>query len=146
MTNAEKYKDAIMAQMCKTGDWAVDRTGKIMSCALNNCAVCTFSGKKNPCFNEKKKWLNTEADEKKAFSEKDKEVIRALDEVQWVARDKNGRIYGYHNKPLKVRGTWLYCFDFPTDLVHLSTAEFSSVKYEDDKPTSREEILGEDEK
>ena len=142
MTNAEKYKDAIMAQMCKTGNWAVDRTGKIMSCALDNCAVCTFSSTKNFCLNERKKWLN--ADEKKAFSEKDKEVIRALDKVQWVARDKNGRIYGYHNKPLKVRGTWLYSFDFPTDLEYLSTAEFYPVKYEDDEPTSREEILGEE--
>ena len=144
MTNAEKYKDAIMAQMCKTGAWAVDRTGKIMSCALDNCAVCTFSSTKNFCLNERKKWLNAEV--KKAFSEKDKEVIRALDKVKWVAREENGIIYGYYNKPQKSSGTW-FCFnDYPISLARFSTAEFSPVKYEDDEPTSREEILGEDEK
>ena len=138
MTNAEKYKDAIMAQMCKTGAWAVNEVNEIISC--EDCSKCIF--RRDYCSDERRKWLNAEV--KKAFSEKDKEVIRALDEVQWVARDKNGRIYGYHNKPLKVRGTWLYSFDFPTDLEYLSTAEFYPVKYEDDEPTSREEILGEE--
>lgn len=143
MTNAEKYKDAIMAQLCKTGAWAVNEVNEIISCEA--CSKCLFSNR-DSCLDAMIEWLNAEADGKKAFSEKDKEVIRALDNVKWVARDKNGRIYGYHNKPLKVRGTWLYSFDFPTDLEYLSTAEFSPVKYEDGKPTSRAEILGEDEK
>ena len=146
MTNAEKYKDAIMAQMCKTGAWAVDRTGKIMSCALDNCAVCTFSSTKNFCLNEKKKWLNAEADEKKAFSEKDKEVIRALDEVQWVARDESGVLYGYHGKPYKsTRGIWFDPGGYVTNFTTATTAEFAPIKREDDEPTSRAEILGEEE-
>ena len=147
MTNAEKYKDAIMAQMCKTGAWAVDRTGKIMSCALDNCAVCTFSSTKNFCLNEKKKWLNAEAVGKKAFSEKDKEVIRALDKVQWVARDKDGRLCAYATKPFKNKaGYWDgAAFMFTGVINNFSTAEFAPVKWEDDEPTSRAEILGEEE-
>ena len=143
MTNAEKYKDAIMAQMCKTGNWAVDRTGKIMSCALDNCAVCTFSSTKNFCLNERKKWLN--ADEKKAFSEKDKEVIRALDKVQWVARDESGVLYGYHGKPYKsTRGIWSDSGGYVTNLTTATTADFAPIKGEDDEPISRAEILGEE--
>lgn len=146
MTNAEKYKDAIMAQMCKTGSWALNKSGEITPCDYTNCADCEFNIYRRRgidqkrCVDATKEWLNAEV--KKVFSEKDKEVLRALDKVQWVAREKNGTICGYHNKPLKSRGTWLYSFDYPTNLAYLSTAEFSSVKYEDDEPTSRKEILG----
>lgn len=145
MTNAEKYKDAIMAQMCKTGDWTVDTRGEIASCNNISCNDCKFNINKKSCIDAIIKWLNAEACEKKAFSEKDKEVIRALDKVKWVAREENGIIYGYHNKPQKSSGTW-FCFnDYPISLALFSTAEFSPVKYEDDEPTSREEILGEEE-
>lgn len=150
MTNAEKYKDAIIAQLCKTGNLAVDRTGKIMSCALDNCAVCTFSSTKDVCLNEKQKWLNAEADEKKVFSEKDKALIKGLDKINWVVRDKDGDVYGYETKPRKNSrdsSCWS-CFPPSSGAVEfkrVSTAEFAPVKWEDDEPTSRAEILGEEE-
>lgn len=144
MTNAEKYKDAIMAQMCETGNWAVDRTGKIMSCAWNSCAVCAFMGTRSYCWSEKKKWLNAEADEKKAFSEKDKEVLRGMDKINWVARDENGRVFGYNAKPEKSNISWVHYEGQYTDLEAFSTAEFAPVKWEDDEPTSRAEILGDE--
>lgn len=145
MTNAEKYKDAIMAQLCETGNWAVNKSGKVVSCGNTDCDDCKFNTKTEFCSDEKKEWLNAEAREKKTFSEKDKEVLRALDKVQWVAREENGIIYGYCNKPQKSSGTW-FCFnDYPISLALFSTAEFSPVKYEDDEPTSRAEILGEEE-
>lgn len=143
MTNAEKYKDAIMAQMCKTGDWAVNKyTNEISSCATYKCGLCMFSDEDRACTNVKAEWLNTEV--KKAFSEKDKEVLRALDKVKWVAREEDGTIYGYHNKPCKGGEVWFCAGDYITNLTTLTTAEFASVKYEDDEPTSREEILGDE--
>lgn len=55
MTNAEKYKDAIMAQMCKTGDWAVKKiTEDIMRCG--NCTECLFD-RYFHCGEAKAKWL-----------------------------------------------------------------------------------------
>lgn len=137
MTNAEKYKDAIMAQMRKTGDWAVNKANEIMSC--DGCLECIFRG--DYCSDERQKWLNAEADEKEVFSEKDKEVLRALDKVQWVARDENGILYGYHNKPYKLGGVWLCGGDY-INLTVPTTAVFAPVTREDDEPTSREEILG----
>lgn len=143
MTNAEKYKDAIMAQMCKTGHWAVNKyTNEISSCATYKCGLCMFSDEDRACIKVKAEWLNAEA--KKVFSEKDKEVIRALDKIQWVTRDEGGVIYGYHSKPYKLRGIWFCAGDYITNLTTLTTAEFAPVKNEDDEPTSREEILGEE--
>lgn len=143
MTNAEKHKDAIIAQMCKTGDWALNKSGEITPCEYARCADCQIRIiHQGRCVDGKKEWLNAEV--KKAFSEKDKEVLRALDKVKWVAREKNGTICGYHNKPLKLRGTWLCSFDYPTDLTALTTAKFAPVRREDDEPTSRKEILGDE--
>lgn len=139
MTNAEKYKDAIMAQMCKTGTWAVNEVNEIISCEA--CKECIFRDG-GYCSDERKEWLNAEV--KKVFSEKDKEVLRALDKVQWVARDDNGILCGYYNKPYKGGGVWYCAGDYITNLTALTTAEFAPVTMEDDEPTSREEILGEE--
>lgn len=147
MTNAEKYKDAIMAQMCKTGRWAVNKANEIMSC--DACSACLFRDG-GYCPDERKKWLNTEADKKKAFSEKDKEVIRALDKVQWVVRDMFGTIEGYGIKPEKGARTWYDKYACTGDesafvcLSSCSSATFTDIKWEDEEPTSREEILGEE--
>ena len=145
MTNAEKYKDAIMAQMCKTGgSWAVNKVNEIISC--ESCSKCIFRYGVD-CSDKKKKWLNAEADKKKAFSEKDKEVIRALDKAQWVARDKDGKLFAYATKPFRhMTGYWLSASpESMSRIDNLSTAEFAPVKREDDEPTSRAEILGEEE-
>lgn len=143
MTNAEKYKNTIMAQMRKTGVWAVNKSGEITPCACEKCADCEFNINSAIWVVAKKEWLNAEADEKKVFSEKDKEVLRALDKVQWVARDEDGVIYGYHYKPYKAMRTWLCAGDY-VNLTTLTSARFVAVKREDDEPTSREEILGEE--
>lgn len=137
MTNAEKYKDAIIAQLCKTGRWAVNKANEIMSC--DACSACLFRYG-GYCPDERKRWLNAEA--VKEFSEKDKEVIRALDKVQWVARDEGGTLYGYHNKPCKAGAFWHCAGDYITNLTTLTTAEFAPVTRKDYEPTSREEILG----
>ena len=136
MTNAEKYKDAIITQMCKTGRWGVNKANEIISCDV--CFDCIFK-EGVYCYEERQKWLN--ADEKKAFSEKDKEVIKALDKVQWVARDKNGDVFGYCVKPIKSDGEWRSFKGRFVNLTPFTTAEFTPIKWEDNEPTSREEIL-----
>ena len=141
MTNAEKYKNAIMAQMCKTGKWAVNKANEIMSC--DACSACLFRYG-GYCPDERKKWLNAEA--VKEFSEKDKEAIRALEKVRWVARDDDGKLFAYITKPFKSEAGYWYSAssESASRIDNLSTAEFAPVKWEDDKPTSREEILGEE--
>ena len=142
MTNAEKYKDAIMAQMCKTGDWAVNKSGEITPCDSTYCTDCKFHIITRSCLNVMKEWLN--AEEKKEFSEKDKEVIRALDKVQWVVRNKNGNVVAYWEKPKKTHLNFWDSYMGGINLTEATSAEFSAIQWEDDEPTSRAEILGEE--
>lgn len=138
MTNAEKYKDDIIAQLCKTGRWAVNKANEIMNCDV--CSECIFKDG-GYCPDERKSWLNAE---KKVFSEKDKALIRVADKVNWVARDKSGIVYGYLTKPHKGGACWYTVGLLNCNLTLTSTAEFTAVKWEDDEPTSREEILGDE--
>lgn len=148
MTNAEKYKDAIMAQMRKTGDWTIEKaSGEIVSCDNINCVDCKFYSPlvetRNRCIDNIRDWLN--AEEKKEFSEKDKAVIRVLDKTQWLARDKNGRLYAYAQKPHKGEECWDGVSFSDAALINgITTAEFASIKWEDKVPTSRAEILGDE--
>lgn len=146
MTNAEKRGKEILEQLCKTGDWAVNKdTNEIVGCILakETCqGNCLFA--KLNCTTAKAKWLNSEYKTKKHFTEADKAVLRALDKVQWVARDEDGTVCGFCEKPHKGIVIWR-C---ETDVVSLSkfstTAKFTDIKWEDEEPTCREEILGEE--
>lgn len=62
MTNAEKYKDAIITQICETGDWAVNNnTNEIMDC--DECEECLFDSTGYICVVAKANWLNDEYSE-----------------------------------------------------------------------------------
>lgn len=64
MTNEEKYKDAIMLQMYKTGDWAVNKRGEITPCCYMQCAGCKFRNiDPRRCIDMKKVWLQSEYEE-----------------------------------------------------------------------------------
>lgn len=145
MTNAEKRGKEILEQLCKTGNWAVNKdTNEICNCTVEKCRSCIFFDGDWACTNVKEKWLNAEADEKKVFSEKDKEVLRVLDKVQWVVRNKSGLVLAYWEKPKK---TQFNCWDsvsWGINLAEVTSAEFSAIQWEDEEPTSREEILGEE--
>ena len=144
MKNIDKYAQEILKQLGETGDWAI-KDGKICSCGGSGCGLCAFniwSVDVDDCSTAKTNWLNTDEDEKmKHFSQADKEVLRALTKVQWVARDKNGDVFGYCVKPIKSDGEWRSFKGRFVNLTPFTTAEFTPIKWEDNEPTSREEIL-----
>ena len=140
MTNAEKYKDTIIAQLCKTGDWAVDKdTNKIMPCG--NCDRCLFD---SISCSAAIKWLNAEYMEPKKFTDDERKFIKLLDNAEWVARDYNGTLWIYLDKPYKkYKSRWEstgehFCISSITSL------PFAAIKSTDTEPTSRAEILGEE--
>lgn len=143
MTNAEKRGQEIIAQECETGSWAVEKyTNEIMACTTENCDDCLFMG---DCNKKAISWLNSEyIDKSRRFSEKDKEVLRALDKVQWVARNKSGIILAYWEKPHKTKFNCWDSYMGGINLTEATSAEFSAIQWEDEEPTSREEILGEE--
>lgn len=146
MTNAEKRGQEILAQECRTGNWAVNKdTNEIVECipAKENCQKCIFDALNRKCWEAKAEWLNSEY--KNRFTEADKAVLRALDKVQWVVRDMFGTIEGYDIKPEKGARTWYNKFEPAcVCLSSCSSATFIDIKWEDKEPTSRAEILGEE--
>lgn len=80
--------------------------------------------------------------EKKVFSEADKAYVKAMDKLNWFARDEDGNVWGFDNKPFKK-----YCYWHATSTGFVlfksfaSSATFEPLSWEDDEPTSREKIL-----
>lgn len=141
MTNAEKYKDAIIRQMCETGDWAVDKnTGEIINCLY--CAKCLFC---NDCYETKIEWLVSEYKERKEFTDDERKFIELLDKAEWVARDYDNTLGIFSQKPShnEISGRWAsygehFC------LTAITSLPFAAIKSTDTEPTSRAEILGEE--
>ena len=145
MTNAERQGKDIVAQMCETGDWAVNKnTGEIMKC-YGNCHICKFY-ESYDCADAKVKWLNAEYEPKREFSEGDRAVLRALEKVQWVAIDDDGLVFGYLVKPKKGVSCWSSnSYEESICISNFCTsAQFLPISWDDDEPTSRKKILGEE--
>lgn len=143
MTNAERQNKDIMAQECKTGRWAVDKTtGEVVDCSGKCKNFCLFYNLGTPCQRKKVKWLNAEYKPKREFSESAKLVIRALDKINWVIKDEYGGIWGGFERPRKIGNKWV--FQSAYLLSHITTANFYPISCDDKEPTSRKEILGEE--
>lgn len=57
--------------------------------------------------------------------------------VNFIARDKNNRLYGTSEKPEKCNATWFSSCDY----VGMFKSTFSFVKWEDEEPYNIDEIL-----
>lgn len=85
--------------------------------------------------------------EKKEFSETDKALVKGLDKLNWFARDRDGAVYGYVDKPFKDVCLWdvkpgadgNYALDRVSSY---TSATFEPLSWEDEEPTHRDEILG----
>ena len=136
MTNYEKYKDQLMfILMDRIG---VDHKGIPKSCLELECKNCRFYIKDDrQCNHRVAEWLNAEV---KEFTKEEKEYARLNDNILYYARDKGGRLYGYTKKPEKKSSWWDSCAF--TALITASTSlSFTSIKWEDPEPTSRDKIL-----
>lgn len=140
MTNYEKYKDQLMFILMD--GIGVDREkGTPKSCAEVGCENCRFYTKDDRrCNHRVAEWLTAEAKEPKEFTIEEKEYARLNDKILYYARDKSGKLYGYTEKPEKKSSRWdsyacTACISSSTSL------HFSAIKWEDNEPTSRDEIL-----
>lgn len=146
MKNIDKYGQEILKQLGETGDWATDGTN-ICSCGSIACDLCAFNDWGGvDCSMAKSIWLNIDEDKKtKRFSQADKEVIRALTKVQWVARNKYGLVVGFTALPRKNAFSEMWELDksggYEVSLGAFCDATFDCIEWKDDRPTSREEIL-----
>lgn len=146
MTNREKFAKEIIELALQGKKFAVNKnTNKIKECETIYCCNCLF-GDYQYCPDGRRKWANAEYKEKKEFSEADKLYVRAMDKFNWFARDRDGVVYGYVDKPFKNGSMWdvKAGADEGYELERVSnytSATFESLSWEDAEPTSREEIL-----
>lgn len=148
MKNKEKFAKDIVESAIK-GDqyFAYDKTLKrVVPCYGTSCNNCLFYDGKKSCKINRPNWANAEYKEPKIFTEREKAFIKLFPEIQYIARDKNNKIFGHLGRPFKdeQEGWWIYTDD-PDSIVEINFGNllrFESIQWEDEEPTSREEILG----
>lgn len=97
-------------------------------CPFNKDRVCTIN-------------IPTEWDIPTLISDDEKIILRNLDsKFNWIARDKDGQVFVYTNKPIKIYNNWhgksiFYKMAFPK--------LFQWVKWEDEEPYYIPDLLGE---
>lgn len=150
MKNKEKYAKEIAEIVIKGHHFAFDKHSKrIVACSCIRCDDCLFHGLSS-CDQKILEWANAEYKESKykeskRFTEREKAFIRLFPEIKYIARDKWGKLFAYKDKPEKYedREEWFNCDD-PDSFyeIHFWGLEFNAIQWEDEEPTSREEILG----
>lgn len=140
MKNKEKFVKEIVEIAIKSQSLSVNQEGKINCCQASQCKNCIFYHGAGRCCDKRKEWAEAEYVEPKEFTEEEKAFIRACDKIKYLAKDKDGHLYLYENKPIKSvdNGIWYGSRSIDTFFTSL---QFSAIKWEDAEPTSRKEIL-----
>lgn len=90
-----------------------------------------------------KAWLNAEHKEQIKLSDAERVILENIDKVyNWIARDKNGRLFIYTEKPSKAIECWTNNSKIMVGanfnlFIHL----FQFIKWEDEQAYSIEELL-----
>lgn len=141
MKNKEKFAKEIVEIAVNGFEIAVDKKSNLTTCHSIKCTDCSFFGKHGSCYDRLKQWAESEYVEPKVFTEEEKAILIALPKINWVARDRIGKIFLYTHKPAKSLDFWTETDGDFIDISVFSDAKFSAIKWEDSEPTRREEIL-----
>ena len=133
MKNFEHYKDKFMQY-----------EGKNLECVASEKILgrkCYDDCRK--CRKFIKEWLYEEYKEPIKQTEDEKIILRNLHKkYKYIARDKNGSLYLYRQKPCRAKENWINTNGIFTNLCvfgHL----FQFIKWEDEEPYNIEELLKE---
>lgn len=86
---------------------------------------------------------------KRVFTEEQKtalqNALRKYSLIRYLARDKDGALWAYSHKPKRAYNSWACSSVGSGTYIYLgsSTTDFPQITWEDEEPTSCEEILGE---
>lgn len=142
-TKYDKHKKLI-TKIARQGDtFGVDKITDVpKACEPMFCKDCLFHDSPHTCVYERKSWLNSKYEEpKRVFTDEQKNFIRACDKIKFLARDYNGKFFAYSAKPNRNASVWIG--NVVGYVPSLTFITFPQIKWSDDEPTSREEILGE---
>lgn len=140
MKNKEKYAKEIVEIACNGRDVAVCKsTGKPIDCVDIVCSKCSFAV--GSCMKSRKEWAESEYIELVKISKRDRSFLDYINNnFVYVARDENGRLFVYSEKPIKktyyydniggVTGSVGFVFDIKLPMV----------KWEDPEPWLIEDL------
>lgn len=144
MKNKEKFAKEIFDIACRGDSIAITvSNNEIVPCGSIECGKCIFKVKESEeCSNKIKKWCESEYVDKPKLTSKEKKFLDTLVlNCKYIARDSNGDIYVYYNKPTyddRTR-TWI-----SNNLYYVSKYIFGSmfdfIKSEDEEPWSIEDL------
>lgn len=147
MREFDWYRDEIEAIVLDGKKIAMNKNNRqLCSCEDTMCSDCYFnpSNYKIPCYKDCIAVLRHWADcEHREFSEADKLYVKAIDKLNWFARDKHGRVWGFVERPVKEKDYWNTDDASCTYVTAYTSATFEPLDWEDDEPVHRSEILGE---
>lgn len=143
MINAEKYRKEILAVTNKHEYFALkaDNPTVITRCNdVEQCRGCLFDN--GTCSSEKMKWLLSEYREPVKLTRFEQDILKyILEKTQYrfIVREKSDNIYIYKRKPKKGIGAW----DSSTGMLNLNVFInlFPFIKWEDEEPTSIQDVL-----
>lgn len=142
MINAEKFKKEIRAMTDESTTFAfkADDPTVIRKCNEVDCHECLFNYGK--CFLERMRWIFSEYKEPIKLSRLEYEILeRALNrkKVRYIVRDSDNGLMTYGHKPDKGQDCWN--ISLPYLQLALFNDLFQFVQWEDEEPTSIQEVL-----
>lgn len=143
MLNAEKYRKEILENSNVVFDFSMSKDKHTIKKCLGVCDDCFFHEAGNHCSNIKVKWLLSKYKEPVKLTKLEHGILEYLLEkrqYRFVVRERNGIIYAYKSKPKKEADSW-GSLSLNNEL-GLFNNLFQFVQWEDSKPTSIEDVLG----
>lgn len=132
MKNKEKYIDFITKAFADADDGYCDFRQKHVLKKTGCCGVSCVE-----CSKRTAEWLEQEYQEPVTLTDDEKAILKNLPKrYEWIAKDKNGILFLYLIKPLKIGVCWEsesieYDFSMFDDL-------FQFIKWEDENPYNTE--------
>lgn len=134
MKNKEKWLKELAEIALKTAPGiAVDvRSGEPRECrktACRDCAFCGITCNRHALL----KWAEEECEEKTKISRSDRTFLDYIpDDYKYMARDEDGMVYAYEDRPQKGISIWLY--DSEPFAIYKVKVDFPMVKWENEEP------------
>ena len=138
-SNMEHYRNEILDITKNTRtDFAIDKEdGPLVNCKDIICSDCVFR-EQMLCGKNKTLWLMEDYKEPITLTAREKHFVEFV-EIGWIARDEDGEVLWYLQKPIKDKCGWRCGCDYLIISMVLDDC-FSFVTWEDEEPWSVEEL------
>lgn len=137
MKNREKFAKEILDIACKGNHFGVTKVGEIISYPETDCTECLFNDDYD-CDISLERWAESEYVEEPTITSREKNFLDLLlPNYKYIAKDKNGFLLAYTEKPIKILETWGIA---NCALINMFDIKFDFIKREDEEPWSVEDL------